>query len=91
MNETPTRRKRSRFQRGFSRGAFRGQRAAAYCDVSYDTWQRWNAAGKIPAPMKLAGIVLWGRDELDDWIAAGMPARDEWEERKKAAVRIYRS
>lgn len=37
MSDTDTidrRRKAGRFQRGFDRGAFRGPRAAAYCDVA---------------------------------------------------------
>lgn len=80
----PKTKDRRRFERGFSRGAFRGPRAAAYVDVSYDTWQRLNAAGKIPRPMKLIGVVLWVRAELDAWMAAGMPDREHWDAIREA-------
>ena len=69
----------SRFHRGFGRGAFRGPRAAAYCDVSASKWARMNAAALIPRPVRIHGTVLWIRAELDQWLAAGMPPREEWE------------
>jgi predicted DNA-binding transcriptional regulator AlpA len=68
-----------RFKGGFGRGAFRAERAAAYCDVSRDTFDRWNAAGKVPRPVRIGGVNLWPRVDLDGWIAAGMPDRSAWE------------
>jgi hypothetical protein len=46
------------------------------------TWQRDDAAGLVPAPIKLAGATLWSVDELRAWVAAGCPPRDAWERMK---------
>ena len=71
--ETQTRRDPEKFKGGFGRGAFRAARAAAYLDVSRDTFDRWNAGGKVPRPVRIGGVNLWPRVDLDGWIAAGMP------------------
>jgi predicted DNA-binding transcriptional regulator AlpA len=49
--------------------------------VSERTFWSLNAARKIPAPIKLGGKTLWRIAELQAWIDAGCPARDEWEAR----------
>ena len=50
---------------------------------------RWvrtqDAAGKLPAPVRVAGRVLWVRAEIESWLNAGCPPRDEW-----AAIRAAR-
>lgn len=84
MNSETKPRSTARFQRGFNRGAFRGPRAAAYCDVSYSMWKRLVASGLTPKPTKLNGTNVWPRLELDAWLAAGAPPRAEWELRKKS-------
>jgi predicted DNA-binding transcriptional regulator AlpA len=58
--------------------------AAAVCGVSPATWHRLRAAGKTPAPVRLGGSVRWRLGELRDWVAAGCPARREWEARQLA-------
>ena len=50
---------------------------AAYCGVSVASWDRLTASGKTPAPIRLAGRVVWRRSDLDAWIAAGCPSRDD--------------
>ena len=61
-------------------GLLRRQQAARYCGgVGVSTWDKWNAAGLTPAPIKLGGAVLWSRRELKLWIDFGCPPRDEWE------------
>jgi hypothetical protein len=44
-------------------------------DVSLATWARWDAAGKIPAGVKVGGARLWSRRELLAWSRAGCPDR----------------
>lgn len=55
------------------------RQAAALCGVSTATWWRWDASGRIPAPVRLsAGCVRWRRAELAEWTAAGCPERKTW-------------
>jgi predicted DNA-binding transcriptional regulator AlpA len=50
------------------------------------TVRTWDAAGKLPRPLKLGGKkTVWLLSELRDWLAAGAPGRDEWEARKAAS------
>jgi predicted DNA-binding transcriptional regulator AlpA len=44
----------------------------------------WDAAGKLPRPIKVGGRVMWRLDEIRRWLAAGAPARAEWEVRLRA-------
>jgi predicted DNA-binding transcriptional regulator AlpA len=37
-----------------------------------------DAAGKLPAPVRIGGRVVWRIDEIQAWLAAGAPCRDEW-------------
>jgi predicted DNA-binding transcriptional regulator AlpA len=43
---------------------------------------RWvrtlDAAGKLPAPVRCAGRVLWIRSEIEAWLNAGAPDRETW-------------
>jgi prophage regulatory protein len=45
---------------------------------------RWiralNTAGKLPAPLRIGGRVLWEVLTIRAWIAAGAPDRETWEE-----------
>ena len=44
-----------------------------------------DAAGKLPAPIRLGGRVLWlvnGPNGIGAWLEAGAPKRDDWESRK---------
>jgi hypothetical protein len=62
----------------------RGADAAAWASVSLRTWRAWDAAGKIPRPIKIANCVLWSLRELRQWRDAGCPGRAEWEFLKKS-------
>ena len=46
------------------------------CSVAH-VW-RVNAAGKMPAPLRLGGLTRWRRDELAVWISEGCPPRARW-------------
>ena len=61
--------------------------AARLCGVSRACWDRWTAGGVNPAPRRIGlgrGRPLWSIEELRKWIAAGCPARKEWEARQAA-------
>lgn len=58
------------------------QEAAAICGIALRTWWTWDAAGFVPRPVRIGGSTRWRYDELQHWIAAGCPRRDEWEARK---------
>ena len=49
------------------------------------TVRTWDAAGKLPAPIRIGGRVVWRVDEIRAWLAAGAPNRDVWEARKAAS------
>lgn len=44
---------------------------------------RWvrtqDAAGKLPAPIRVAGRVLWNCSEIEAWLRSGAPCRSSWE------------
>jgi prophage regulatory protein len=55
--------------------------------VGIRTVRTWDAAGKLPMPIRIGGRVVWnlkGKWGLRAWLAAGAPHRDEWETRKAA-------
>ena len=56
----------------------RAPQAAVTCSVSIRTWRAWDAAGKIPQPIRIGRSTLWRTDELRAWVAAGCPRRKDW-------------
>ena len=52
--------------------------AAALAGVSRATWQRLRSAGKLPPAIRLGRKVLWRREEIIAWIAAGCPDGRTW-------------
>lgn len=61
------------------------RRLAAMLGVGLRTVRTWDAAGRLPAPVRIGGRVVWRVDELRDWLDAGAPNRDRW-----AAIRVAR-
>ncbi len=55
-----------------------GSQAAALCGRSVRTWRSWHAAGLVPRPLRIGRSLMWRRDELRAWVAAGCPRRSEW-------------
>lgn len=53
-------------------------KVAALLDVSEGTIWNWHGAERMPAPLKMGRNTLWRVRELEDWVAAGMPARKDW-------------
>jgi prophage regulatory protein len=48
------------------------------------TVRSWDSSGKLPAPIRIGGRVVWRVDEIREWLEAGAPCRDEWEVRRVA-------
>jgi predicted DNA-binding transcriptional regulator AlpA len=42
------------------------------------TVRTWDAAGKLPVPIRLGGRVVWRVAEIKRWLAAGAPDRETW-------------
>jgi hypothetical protein len=59
--------------------------AAAACGIGRATWFRLRARGMTPAPVKLAGRVLYRVEDLRLWVLLGCPPRKEFEARRAAA------
>lgn len=59
--------------------------AAQMCGKSLRTWRTWDAAGRIPRPVRIGRSTLWRVDELRAWVAAACPRREVWESRPEAA------
>lgn len=57
------------------------KRLAKLLSAGVRSIRTWDAAGKIPAPIRIGGRVVWRVQEIRDWIAADAPNRAEWEAR----------
>ncbi len=60
------------------------EQAAAACGSGRATWFRLKSASKTPAPVKLAGRVLYRVEDLRLWVSLGCPPRKEFDARKAA-------
>lgn len=60
------------------------RRLAKLLGVGLRTVRTWDAAGKLPKPIKLGGRVLWRVKEIRAWLSADAPERASWEARKSA-------
>ncbi len=60
-------------------------RVAKLLGIGKRTVWTWDAAGKLPEPVRIGATVRWRAAELDEWAAAGCPPRAEW-----AALRAAR-
>lgn len=61
------------------------RRAAALLGVGLRTLRTMDAAGRLPAPVRLSpGCVRWRLAELRDWTEAGCPDRETWAARRAA-------
>lgn len=46
--------------------------------VSDRTVYEWHTKGEMPKPIKIGGLVRWGRDEIKAWVHEGCPRASEW-------------
>lgn len=44
-----------------------------------------DSSGRLPKALKLGRCKIWIREEIEDWLRAGAPARDKWEAKGKRA------
>lgn len=56
--------------------------AARMCGIGRTCWLGLVNAGRAPAGIRLGKRVVWRIADLDDWLAAGAPSRDQWERKK---------
>jgi predicted DNA-binding transcriptional regulator AlpA len=61
------------------------RQAAAVCGRSLRTWRSWDSSGRIPRPIRIGSSTLWRAVELQAWVDAGCPSREEWETRQAEA------
>jgi predicted DNA-binding transcriptional regulator AlpA len=58
-------------------------------DISAATGWRWHAIGRLLRPINFGGsgrtTLRWRLAEVEEWIAAGCPPRDQWEAMRGAA------
>ena len=45
--------------------------------------RRLDASGRLPRAVRLGRKKVWLRHELKDWLSAGAPKRDEWEQSRE--------
>ncbi len=60
------------------------KKLAAMLSTSVRTIRTWDAAGKLPAPVKVGGRTLWYLPEVRAWLQAGAPDRPAWDAIKSA-------
>jgi predicted DNA-binding transcriptional regulator AlpA len=58
---------------------------AALVARSVPSLRRDDAAGRLPAAVRLGGSKRWRRSDIDLWVALGCPSRAEFEARKKCS------
>jgi predicted DNA-binding transcriptional regulator AlpA len=75
----------NRKRRKFSRLVVDAKRLAKLLCAGVRTVRTWDAAGKLPAPIRIGGRVVWRVDEIRAWLDAGAPDREKW-----AAIRAAR-
>jgi len=64
-------------------GLVRLSDVAKMLNLSQKTCRRNDADGLLPEPVIIGKSKLWRKDELLQWIKAGCPDRQRWEEMKK--------
>ncbi|WP_439623995.1 helix-turn-helix transcriptional regulator [Gemmata sp.] len=60
------------------------RRLAVMLCAGVRTVRTWDAAGKLPAPVRIGGRVVWRVSEIRAWLDAGAPDRETWESRRAA-------
>jgi len=53
--------------------------AAAVSGLSERTWWRLDRSSRLPRAIAVGRRRLWRVEELRGWVAAGCPARDQWD------------
>jgi predicted DNA-binding transcriptional regulator AlpA len=61
------------------------RRLAQMLCVGLRTIRAWDASGKLPAPLRIGGRVVWRTEEISGWLDAGAPDRETWAALRRAA------
>jgi predicted DNA-binding transcriptional regulator AlpA len=59
------------------------EQAATMLGVSMSMLRKLDIVEQVPRPVRLGRKVLWSVAELEQWVAAGCPARHRWEASKE--------
>jgi prophage regulatory protein len=81
---TPPARKAARRRRGLSPLVVDADGLALLLNCGVRTVRAHDASGKLPAPLRIGGRVVWREAKIRAWVNAGVPDRAEWEARKAA-------
>ena len=57
---------------------------ARWLKVSLRQIHRMNRSALIPRPLKIGGCTRWREREIFEWMKAGAPVRDKWEQGQAA-------
>ncbi|MFO0849253.1 MAG: hypothetical protein U0871_11965 [Gemmataceae bacterium] len=57
----------------------RRESLAELLSLSVPSLDRANSAGLIPRPIRLGGLLIWNRREIQSWLDHGAPPRSAWE------------
>jgi len=68
-----------------TRVAVDGRGAARAHGVSFSFWKKLDSSGRVPRAVRLGRRKVWPVRELEEWLAAGAPARERWEQLKRGA------
>lgn len=56
------------------------EQLAEFLGISRATVWRLHAAGRVPAPIRFGRAVRWDQWTVEEWLAAGAPTREKWEQ-----------
>lgn len=56
--------------------------AAAQLNISRAHFLKLHSSGMVPRPIRLGRAVRWNQQELEAWLNAGAPSREQWELRR---------
>ena len=63
------------------------QDAAKLLGIGRSHFYGLHSSGRLgPLPVKLGRRALWNRKELEAWVEAGCPTREQWQRRKQAGT-----
>jgi predicted DNA-binding transcriptional regulator AlpA len=84
LTTTQPARKAARRRRELSPLVVDADGLASLLNCSVRTVRAHDTSGKLPAPLRIGGRVVWREVEIRAWVNAGAPDRVEWEARKAA-------
>jgi predicted DNA-binding transcriptional regulator AlpA len=85
--ERPPKTAKPKKRRKLPRLAVDAKRLAVMLSCGVRTIRTHDAAGKLPAPVRVGGRVLWRVAEIRAWLAAGAPDRETWDRIRSASTK----